>query len=686
MPKGGKRLAIDVGGTFVDFVLLDETTGEITIEKEPSLRESLPDRIFNGIERLKANVTELDLISHGSTTVINTILQERGASLGLITTKGFRDVLELGRGNRPEVFNLLYKPPKPLISRFLRFEVSERLDHQGGVILSLDEEEVRQVADQLKSRGVEGIAICFLHSYANPQHERRAREICQEVFPGVKVAISSDITGEFREFERTSTVVLNTYVMPRMASYLLELENRLKGAGFSGGLNIMQSTGGMMSSKIARGIPIRTLESGPAGGVIGAVGAGKQLGERNLIAADVGGTSFDVTLIPDGRPLEKAETVVNRRPVLQATLDIVSVGAGGGSIAWIDDEGSFRVGPQSAEADPGPVCFGQGGTEPTVTDAHLVLGTINPFFFLGKRVEMHIEAAQQAIREKIAKPLRLSLEEAAYGITRLADTNMINAIRQVSVERGHDPRDFALFCYGGGGGLFASSLAQELDIPRAIIPPNPAVFSAWGILTSDIREDAVRTWVRSTEDLEVAELIADFGQLANSALEQLQHIGLRDNSVQYLRSVDMRYEGQEHTVRVPVPSDTELLKDGLGLLQRRFDELHEKAYAHASPGTPTEIVNLRCSAVVTMKKPRMTRIDSASGDPARAIKERREVQFATDRVKACPIYDREKLGAGDRIDGPAVIEEWNSTTTIWPRQRAEVDAYANIVIQIAAAS
>ena len=492
-----------------------------------------------------------------------------------------------------------------------------------------------------------------MHSYANPQHERRAREICQEVFPGVKVAISSDITGEFREFERTSTVVLNTYVMPRMASYLLELENRLKGAGFSGGLNIMQSTGGMMSSKIARGIPIRTLESGPAGGVIGAVGAGKQLGQRNLIAADVGGTSFDVTLIPDGRPLEKAETVVNRRPVLQATLDIVSVGAGGGSIAWIDDEGSFRVGPQSAEADPGPVCFGQGGTEPTVTDAHLVLGTINPFFFLGKRVEMHIEAAQQAIREKIAKPLRLSLEEAAYGITRLADTNMINAIRQVSVERGHDPRDFALFCYGGGGGLFASSLARELDIPRAIIPPNPAVFSAWGILTSDIREDAVRTWVRSTEDLEVAELIADFGQLANSALEQLQDIGLRDNSVQYLRSVDMRYEGQEHTVRVPVPSDTELLKDGLGLLQRRFDELHEKAYAHASPGTPTEIVNLRCSAVVTMKKPRMTRIDSTSGDPDRAIKERREVQFATDRVKACPIYDREKLGAGDRIDGEA---------------------------------
>ena len=681
MPKGGKRLAIDVGGTFVDFVLLDETTGEITIEKEPSLHESLPDRIFNGIERLKADVADLDLISHGSTTVINTILQERGALLGLITTKGFRDVLELGRGNRPQVYNLLYKPPKPLIPRFLRFEVPERLDHQGGVLLPLDEEAVRQVAQQLKSRGVEGIAICFLHSYANPQHERRAREICREVLPGVKVAISSDITGEFREFERTSTVVLNTYVMPRMASYLLELEDRLKGAGFNGGLNIMQSTGGMMSSRLARAIPIRTLESGPAGGVIGAVGAGKQLGQSNLIAADVGGTSFDVTLIPDGRPLEKAETVVNRRPVLQATLDIVSVGAGGGSIAWIDDEGSFRVGPQSAEADPGPVCFGQGGTEPTVTDAHLVLGTINPFFFLGERFEMHVDAARQAIQEKIAKPLRLSLEEAAYGITRLADTNMINAIRQVSVERGYDPRDFALFCYGGGGGLFAASLARELDIPQAIIPPNPAVFSAWGILTSDIREDAVRTWVRSTGDLELAELIADVGQLAKSALAQLRDIGMKDDNVQYLRAADMRYEGQEHTVRVPLPSDNELLEDGLGLLQKRFDELHEKAYAHASPGTPTEIVNLRCSAIITLKKPRLTRISSASGDPGRAIKERREVHFATDRVKACPIYDREKLGAGDRIEGPAVIEEWNSTTTVWPRQRAQVDTYGNIVIQ-----
>ncbi|MCH8338051.1 MAG: hydantoinase/oxoprolinase family protein [Chloroflexi bacterium] len=677
----GNRLAIDVGGTFIDFVLLDESTGGVTSEKELSLVHELSDRIFAGMERLEISPADLDMITHGSTVVINTILQERGGKIGLITTRGFRDVLELGRGSRPEVYNLLYKPPKPLVPRYLRTEVPERLNHQGSIVIPLDEKATRKVVERLKAREVDGIAVCFLHAYANPSHERRVREIIHEVYPEAQVSISSDITGEFREFERTSTVVLNTYVMPRMRAYVSDLEARLTDSGFRGALNMIQSTGGMVSYREAQEMPIRTLESGPAGGVIGALALGSQIGQPNLIASDVGGTSFDVALIQDGRPFEKSETYINKRPVLQPTIDIVSIGAGGGSIAWLDEAGGFRVGPRSAEADPGPACFGKGGTEPTVTDAHLLLGRINPKFFLGQRMKLDVTTAEQAVREKIAEPLGLSIQEAAYGITHLADTNMVNAIRQVTIERGHDPRDFSLLCYGGGGGLFAGSLATELEIQTAIIPTNPAVFSAWGILNSDYREDVVRTNVIPLSEISVDRLLQMFEELAELGAGQLEKSGIPTAAVKYARVVDMRYEGQEHAVRVPVPSDAELKKEGMKALQERFDFLHEQAYAHASPGTPTELVNLRLTASVESKKPLMLEIESGSGDGSSALKATRKVYFKNaDGEVDCPIYDRGKLGAGDRFEGPAVIEEWNSTVVVNPGQQLHVDAYGNLMI------
>ena len=677
----GNRLAIDVGGTFIDFVLLDESTGGVTSEKELSLVHELSDRIFAGMERLEISPADLDMIIHGSTVVINTILQERGGKIGLITTRGFRDVLELGRGSRPEVYNLLYKPPKPLVPRYLRTEVPERLNHKGSVVIPLDEEATRNVVERLKAREVDGIAVCFLHAYANPSHERRVREIIHEVYPEAQVSISSDITGEFREFERTSTVVLNTYVMPRMRAYVSDLEARLTDSGFRGALNMIQSTGGMVSYREAQEMPIRTLESGPAGGVIGALALGSQIGQPNLIASDVGGTSFDVALIQDGRPFEKSETYINKRPVLQPTIDIVSIGAGGGSIAWLDEAGGFRVGPRSAEADPGPACFGKGGTEPTVTDAHLLLGRINPKFFLGQRMKLDVTTAEQAVREKIAEPLGLSIQEAAYGITHLADTNMVNAIRQVTIERGHDPRDFSLLCYGGGGGLFAGSLATELEIQTAIIPTNPAVFSAWGILNSNYREDVVRTNVIPLSEISVDRLLQMFEELAELGAGQLEKSGIPTAAVKYARVVDMRYEGQEHAVRVPVPSDAELKKEGMKALQERFDFLHEQAYAHASPGTPTELVNLRLTASVESKKPLMLEIESGSGDGSSALKATRKVYFKNaDGEVDCPIYDRGKLGAGDRFEGPAVIEEWNSTVVVNPGQQLHVDAYGNLMI------
>ena len=676
----GKRLAIDVGGTFIDMVLLDEATGTVTTEKEPSVIGAGANNIFIGMERLGVNVSDLEMIIHGSTVVINTILQERGANIGVITTKGFRDVLELGRGSRPEVYNLLYKPPKPLVPRYLRFDVPERMGHKGDIVTPLDEVATVEVIKKLQARGVEGIAVCFLHAYSNPVHEQRVRELINEVYPEAYVSISSDITGEWREFERTSTVAMNTYVMPRMSAYVGDLEDRLNGTGFEGMLNIIQSTGGMVAAEEARRLPIRTLESGPAGGIIGAVALGEQIGQGNLIASDVGGTSFDVGMILDGKPSEKSQTYVNKRPVLQPTIDIISVGAGGGSIAWIDDSGAFRVGPMSAEADPGPVCYGKGGTEPTVTDAHLVLGRINPDNFLGHRMAMDVEGAKKAISEKIAKPLGLTLEAAAHGIIRLADVSMINAIRHVTVERGHDPRDFALLCYGGGGGLFAASLADELQIKQAIIPVNPAVFSAWGILNSDYREDAVLTSVEDMSGLTADGLIARFDDLSAVCLEKMSKNGLSVEGAVLDRFADIRYDGQEHTVTVPLPSNEELQASGLPLLISRFDEYHERAYAHASPGAPTQLVNIRVTATVTASKPAFIEAAAGSGDGRTAHKTTRQVYFEGAGYIACPIYDRTQLGAGDSLAGPAIIEEWNSTIIVQPDHQLKVDDYGNLII------
>ncbi len=676
-----KRLAVDVGGTFTDLVLLDEATGEVSIEKEPSQIGEIADHLFAGLSRLGVSAAELSMILHGSTVAINTILQECGARVGILTTQGFRDVLELGRGNRPQVYNLLYKPPPPLVERYLRFEVAERMSHHGEILIPLDEAGTRGAIERLKELDVQGIAICFLHSYANPEHEIRAKEIVNEMFPEMEVSISSEITGEWREFERTSTVALNTYVLPRMKSYVGGLEEKTKKAGFDGSLNIIQSTGGMLTAAESLSRPIRTLESGPAGGMIGAVSLGGLIEVDNLIAADVGGTSFDVGLVLDGRPLEESKTAVNGRPILVPTIDIVSVGSGGGSIAWIDPSGAFRVGPMSAEANPGPVCFGRGGTEPTVTDAHVVLGRINPENFFGQRMELDTEAARAAIQAKIATPLSLSLEEAALGITRLADTSMINAIRRITIERGHDPRDLPLLCYGGGGGLFAAAIARDLGIGRAIVPINPAVFSAWGILNSDYREDLVITRVTPTADLGADFLTNRFEHLSTDCREKLAKSGVRAEDARILRFVEMRYEGQEHTVRVPITGDDLNRGAQEGGLVARFETLHERAYGHATPGHPTEVVNFRVTAVAGVTKPNLPKTPRGDGRGSAAKRGERSVYFDGTAWTTTHIFDRTQLGNGDRITGPAIVEEWNSTTVVLPGQVLDVDRFGNLNIR-----
>jgi N-methylhydantoinase A len=670
------RLAIDVGGTFVDFVLFNESTGAITIEKVSSAGH-LEERFFEGIERLGLNLADLSMIVHGSTTVINTILQEKGATVGLITTQGFRDVLELGRGNRPEIYNLFYQPPIPLVPRFRRYEVPERLNRLGEELTPLDESAARQMIGRLKAQAVQGIAICFLHAYANPAHERRMAELVAEEYPEASVSISSDIVREWREFERTSTTVLNAYVKPKMTGYLAALETGLRQRRYEGAFNIMQSSGGMTSGLAAQKAPIRTLESGPAGGVIGAAALGRKLGLPNLVGADVGGTTFDVAMIYQGRPLEKGETTVNRRPVLQPTLDIVSIGAGGGSIAWLDQEGGLRVGPRSAEAVPGPACFGLGGTQPTVTDAQLVLGYLDPQYYLGKRMLLDQPAAEQAIQTQVAAPLGLALTDSAHGILRLTTANMAYAIRNITVERGYDPREFSLVCFGGGGGLFAGALMKELEMPRAIVPVYPATFSAWGLLNADFREDLSRTVVKPLNELPLEQLNGLIAGMEAEATQlfETHHIESGDRVIELF--ADLRYHGQEHTVRAPIlPGD--LADPEFASLRARFDMLHEKAYAHALPHLPVELVHVRLSLIGLTRKPVMQEMQASK--PGRAKKSTRSIVMLDGQKVDCAIYDRARLAAGEQFDGPAIIEEWTSTTLVQPGQKFAVDPYGNLTL------
>ncbi len=670
------RLGIDVGGTFVDFVLVDES-GRTRINKVHAAGR-LQDRSYEGIERLDLRASDLDMLIHGSTLVINTIVQESGARVGLITTAGFRDVLELGRGNRAEIYNLFYKPPPPLVPRYRRHEVAERMNFRGEVIEALDETAAAKVVEALRPQEVDAIAIAFLHAYANPDHEQRMAEIVGNAMPDVSVSVSSDLVREHREFERTSTTALNAYVQPRMSAYLSGLERGLRERDFDGPFTIMQSSGGMTFVGGAVRAPIRTMQSGPAGGVIAATALGDELGCPNLVAADVGGTTFDVALIVGGQPLEKGETAIGGRPVLQPTIDIVSLGAGGGSIAWIDDEGGLQVGPRSAEAEPGPACFGLGGTEPTVTDAQLVLGYLDPDFYLGNRMVLDRAAAETVIRSCIAEPLEMETSAAASGIVHLTNMNMTHAIRRSTIERGHDPRDFVLLCYGGGGGLVAGELMRELAMPRAIIPIDPATFSAWGLLTAAYREDSVRTIVRPLADLGAAALSGLLADLDKESIERLGTEGIDTADCRFHHFGDIRYAGQEHTVKVPI-LDTDAASDGLSALRDRFDALHEQAYAHALPNHDVELVNLRVQATVPTSPPRIEALATREV-VAEPVASRRVLLAGADSACDCPVYDRTSLGPGTRLPGPAIVQEWTSTTLVGSDQQLEVDTYGNLIL------
>ena len=675
------RIAVDIGGTFTDLVAVDDD-GRVFRGKSLTTPDDLARGIDDCLKGANVQVAGASFFVHGSTVTINAVLERKGARTGLITTKGFRDVYEIGRGNRPEGYNLFFKRPVPLVPRDLRLEVDERLYATGEVLTPLDEQSAAATIGALKKAGVESVAVCFLHAYANAAHEQRLGELLRQQFPEVYVSLSHEILREFREYERTSTTVLNSYVGPLVSRYLVSLEKMLGAAGFHGTFRVMQSNGGVMSAETAKKMPVTMMESGPVAGVIAAAHLGESLGCRHIISFDMGGTTAKSSLIKDFHPEVTSSYYVGGyvtgHPMMLPVVDIVEVGNGGGSIAWIDPAGGLKVGPQSAGAAPGPACYGQGGVEPTVTDANLIAGRIDGEYFLGSGIRLQRDKAAEAIMEKIAKPLGLSLEEAALGILTIANFNMSLSVRAVSVEKGYDPRDCVLVPSGGGGALHAIAIARELSVPRVIIPPMPAHFSALGMLMADLKHDYVQTFVRELTDTTGAEIADAFAVLEKSATDTLTEEGSGPEQIVLRRFLDMRYRGQEYTLPVPVTEDLRAPTD-FSAIRARFDQLHQEHYGHSAPKEPVMMVNLRLSALGKFENKLPLATTSRAEDHGE--RGRRPVIFETKAVD-CPIYLRSGFKAGDGLDGPAVIEELGATILVYPADKMQVNELGHLVIEV----
>ena len=675
------RIAVDIGGTFTDLVAVDDD-GRVFRSKSLTTPDDLARGIGDCLKGAAIGVAGANFFVHGSTVTINAVLERKGARTGLITTKGFRDVYEIGRGNRPEGYNLFFKRPVPLVPRDLRLEVDERLYASGEVLTALDEQSAAAAIGALQAAGVESVAVCLLHAYANAAHERRLGELLHRQFPQAYVSLSHEILREFREYERTSTTVLNAYVGPIVNRYLISLEKMLGDAGFRGTFRVMQSNGGVMSAETAKKMPVTMMESGPVAGVIAAARLGEALDCRQIISFDMGGTTAKSSLIKDFHPEVTSSYYVggyvSGHPMMLPVVDIVEVGNGGGSIAWIDPAGGLKVGPQSAGAAPGPACYGNGGTEPTVTDANLIAGRIDPEYFLGSGIRLQRDRAALAITEKIANPLGLSLEEAALGILTIANFNMSLSVRAVSVEKGYDPRDCVLVPSGGGGALHAIAIARELSVPRVIIPPMPAHFSAFGMLLADLKHDYVQTFVRELADTTGAEIADAFAGLEKSATDTLHEEGSGPEQILLRRFLDMRYRGQEYTLPVPIAEDLRGVND-FSAIRSRFDQLHQEHYGHSAPKEPVMMVNLRLSALG--KTDRRLPLVAAQADGDSGERGRRAVIFESKAIDT-PIYLRSAFTPGDRLEGPAVIEEMGATILVYPGDKMRVNESGHLVIEV----
>jgi N-methylhydantoinase A len=667
------RIGIDIGGTFTDLVALDEATGTLVDTKALSTPHDLLLGILRCVDQAGARLSDCRLVIHGTTIGINALMERKGARTGLITTEGFRDVLEIGRGNFLRMYDVLYRRPAALVPRGLRLEVAERVTARGEVLAPLDEDGVRAAARRLAAEGVESVAVCLLFSFRNPEHERRAAELVAEMLPAASVSVSHRITQEWREYERTSTTVVNAYVRPIMDRYLGAFEQGLAGRGFRGQLLITQSNGGAFSLAAAASKPVHTIESGPAAGAIGCASLARTLGADRLISFDMGGTTAKCAIVENGLVQTTDEYHVDGHPLRIPVIDITEVSAGGGTIAWIDAGGALALGPQSAGADPGPVCYGREGVEPTVTDANLVLGRIAAGRFLGGTMPLDHGAAARAIEERLGLPLGLARDSAAAGVVRLADVKMALAVRSITTERGLDPRDYTLVAYGGGGPLHAVAIARELGIPRVIIPPSPSTFSAWGMLATDLRHDLVRTVLEPLERTDGAWAEARYQEMEREIETILPPVGVATRH----RAADLRYLGQEHTVTVEVGS-----LEAWASLRSRFDAAHQRAYGYAAPEVEVQLLNLRSAVVYPLERPPLPALERGAGRGP-AFETRKIYSSLLRDALEYRVYQRDRLRAGDVVEGPAAIEEAGTTTMLEPGDHLQIQANACLVIDVA---
>jgi len=683
-PLKNLNIAVDIGGTFTDLLAFDTDTGRIHQAKCLSTPPEFAKGVLDGINKAELDLTQVESFVHGSTVAINTALERTGAKTALIVTRGTRDVYQIGRGNRPESYNILFQRPEPLAPPSLTFEVNQRTTAWGEALIPFDEKQAREVAEKVRDSGAEAVAICFLHSYQDPTDEARMGEIMRSTSGSTFVTSSHEIARRSGEYERTSTTVMNAYIGPRTSKYISNLEHLLQDDGFGGRLLIMQSNGGLMSAGAAKQVPVAMMESGPVGGVIAAAQISSNLGFDNSIAFDMGGTTAKASLV-HGREPSVAEGYyiggyASGHPAMMPVVDIVEVGTGGGSIAWIDGVGALKVGPRSAGAAPGPICYRRGGTKPTVTDANVVLGRIGTDNFLGGEMQLDREGAALALAE-LGKPLGLGAEAMALSIVEIAVAKMSLAVRGVSVERGFDPRDFVLVGMGGAGPIHALAIARQLHIPTVIIPVLPSHFSALGMLMSDIRHDYVRTHLVRLTDLKFDELADILADMIREGEAMLSNERVAKDAMSFQRYLDLRYEGQEFAIKVPV-SEQEIAAGDLDTIRKRFDSIHDRSFGHAAPDEPLEMVNVRLAARGLRQKMTMPSVAAGGTPKPRAV--RKVCLDSAERFAECPVYTRDTLPAGFEIPGPALIEEYGSTTVLFAGDHARIAETGEIIVRVGA--
>ena len=671
------RIAIDVGGTFTDVVTFDNDTAEVSFHKVATTPDDPGRGILAGFAAAGVTVDDITHFVHGTTLGLNALLTRTGARTGIVTTRGFRDVYLLGRTDRRPMYDFTYRKPESLVQRYDIFEVPERLDHRGEVLVPFDGQEARRVAEQIGASGVASVAVCFLHAYANPSHERLMAAALAEVAPHVDVTISSDLSRELREYERTSTAVIDAYIKPQIRSYLDRLQRTLHDRGFRGQFLMTRSGGGAMSVRSAVAAPVNLVLSGPAGGLLGASWLAQATGEQNLITIDMGGTSIDVSLVIDGEPVRHYAAEFGGLPINVASLFINTIGAGGGSLVWLDDGDHLHVGPESAGAQPGPASYGRGGTLPTFTDAAVRVGYLGNDYGLAGGLELDTEAASRAIGD-VAGRLGMSEEDVAAGVLRITATKTMGAVRGITVERGHDPADFALLAFGGGGGMIAAETARELGIPRVIVPPGPGTYSAFGMLMANVQHDLAMTRISLLDHLDARALEADFGGMRTEAAEALVRDGYEANDHVFLYSADLRYLGQEHSVTVPI--ERELDESGIEVLKSAFTAAHEQAYGHTMPD-PIEIVAVRLSGIGVGEYPMLPQHETAECSPPEPFG-RRDVYVGDGRRQSFALYERDAIPAGAEISGPAIICESTATTVLFESDSARVGSHRELIITI----